>query len=188
MRRSLTRKIKQSTPRTRIAAGVLALALVFAQPTVGSWFLGLPLVLLGEAIRLWGAGYLVKTTNLIVSGPYAYIQHPLYLGTGFITPGLLIMGGAPWWLILAAMAFYIGYYVRRKHRVESGRLSGIYGEQYDQYEALVPLLIPHKPPYRLPDTPEMSWDLHRVSQNSEDGTVYALVAVALYLLIRAVWF
>lgn len=188
MRRSLIRKIKQSSPRTRIAAGALAVALLFVQPTMKFWLLGLPLVVLGEAIRLWGAGYLVKTTNLIVSGPYAYIQHPLYLGTGLITPGLLTMGGAPWWLILGLMAFFIGYYVRRKHRVESGRLSGIYGEQYDKYEAVVPLLIPYKPPYRMPDDPEMSWDLHRVSQNSEDGTVYALVTVALYLLIRAVWF
>lgn len=188
MRRSLIKKVRQASWRTWVATAVVIVLLVLAQPSGVSWVLGLPLVLLGEAVRLWGAGHLVKTDELIVSGPYAYVQHPLYLGTGLIAPGLLIMGGAPWWLWVAAAAFFFGYYMPRKHRIEGGRLRDIYGEAYDAYAAVTPVMIPYRPPYRKEGATPVKWDLDRVSQNSEDGTAYALLAAAAYMLIKALWF
>ncbi len=144
-------------------------------------------MLVGEAIRVWGTGYLVKTDRLILSGPYAYIQHPLYAGTMFILPGLLIMCGLPWWGVLAGLAVFFGYYMRRKHRRESERLRQFYGEQYTAYEASVPLLVPYKGPYRGAGSAEVPWSLERVRQNSEDGTVIGLVLVAIYLYAKAAW-
>ena len=185
MRRSLIRKIRQASWRTLVGSAVVIVALGLARPTLTSLLAGLPLVVVGELIRIWGCGHLVKTSELIVSGPFAYVQHPLYLGTGFIAPGLMIAGGAPWWLTVALMAFYIGYYVRRKHRIESGRLREIYGEKHAAYEAAVPVLLPYRRPYRPAGTQSASWNPQRVSQNSEDGTVYALVAIAIYLFVLA---
>ena len=187
MRRSMIRKIRQASWRTLVGIAVCIGALVLARPTFDFWLCGLPLIIVGESIRLWGAGHLVKTSELIVSGPYAYVQHPLYLGTGFILTGLLIMGRAPWWLAAVVLVFFFGYYIRRKHRIESGRLSRLYGARYDAYEAAVPVLFPNRRPYRLPDSQPASWNLKLVSRNSEDGTVYGLVLVSIYMILKALW-
>ena len=38
---------------------------------------GFVIAALGEAIRFWAAGHLLKTKELITSGPYRYTRNPL---------------------------------------------------------------------------------------------------------------
>ena len=63
--------------------------LVFAYPNIWSLTAGFIIALAGELIRLWGvswAGSETRTTGgvggtyLIVSGPFAHLRNPLYLG------------------------------------------------------------------------------------------------------------
>src|SRR5262245_42939386 len=39
------------------------------------------LILAGVAIRAWAAGTLRKQKSLAISGPYAWVRHPLYVGS-----------------------------------------------------------------------------------------------------------
>ena len=79
-------------------------------------------------MRLWAAGHLVKTRELITSGPYRYSRNPLYLGRLLIFTGLCVMAtrlpyGANWMgACLGGWAIFFGYYLPRKERVEPARL------------------------------------------------------------------
>src|SRR6185503_6872573 len=104
-------------PRNR-ALGVLRLVVVwvvaaglawFGQPDRAEWHAGLALAALGEALRIWAAGYLVKTKQLITGGPYAHVRNPLYLGRLLILTGVAIAARMPWFANLGVLA--IGYVV-----------------------------------------------------------------------------
>ena len=59
--------------------GVGLVLLIWVRPTPAEFSLGLVAVILGAAMRTWGAGHLVKTLRLTVTGPYARMRHPLYV-------------------------------------------------------------------------------------------------------------
>lgn len=44
----------------------------------------------GLLLRGWAAGHLSKNRDLAVSGPYAYMRNPLYVGTLITATGILI--------------------------------------------------------------------------------------------------
>src|SRR5262245_40236752 len=48
-----------------------------ADPFAGG---GVLLILAGLAVRTWAAGTLRKQRELAVTGPYAWVRHPLYCG------------------------------------------------------------------------------------------------------------
>ncbi|MBN2465728.1 hypothetical protein JXD38_08945 [candidate division WOR-3 bacterium] len=86
--------------RWRGVIGVLAFAVVFwlARPTFGSCLLGVPLLVLGLAIRFWASGYIgiegrvreIGARQRIVSGPYRLFRHPLYIGNFLLVVGMLL--------------------------------------------------------------------------------------------------
>lgn len=111
--------------------------------------LGLPFVVLGAAIRSWGAGHLVKNDELTISGPYAHLRHPLYFGTLAVATGFVLMIGG--WLGLALLAivwpWFAIQYFPRKEKSESARLEAIYGEAFRAYRSAVPALWPRLRPW-----------------------------------------
>ena len=53
---------------------------------------GVPLVILGELIRILASGYLEKKgTKLATAGPFAYVRNPLYVGNFFLGLGFVVM-------------------------------------------------------------------------------------------------
>lgn len=166
-------------------------ALVIGRPTPRSAALGLPLILAGVGIRLWAAGHLTKTRELTVSGPYAHVRHPLYLGTLLIGVGFGVFCGplveSP--ALGAGLALFFFYYLPRKERTESARLEAIYGERYRAYRATVPGLLPSLrawSPSSADTAPPERWRLARVRGNSELGPPLA-VALALALVLAIHW-
>src|SRR3954465_13447530 len=74
------------------ACGIAVLLL--AAPTRQSIVFGLPLAAAGELIRIWAAGHLNKSREVTRSGPYRFVAHPLYLGSGLIGAGLAVGSGS----------------------------------------------------------------------------------------------
>jgi protein-S-isoprenylcysteine O-methyltransferase Ste14 len=179
---------------TRLAAlrraCVLALAgvvVAFAQPTPARIAAGgLPLVL-GEALRVWAAGHLVKNDTLVTSGPYRYLRNPLYLGRLSIFTGLCLMCPLPrglhWLVLLAGWLVFFGYYLPRKERVEPARLRALHGEAYERYRREVPSLLPRPTPW--PPAAAGRWSAARALGNREHWMVAALAGIAAWLLWRA---
>lgn len=145
--RSLRRRLK---PRL-LAVYALAVGLLWlAEPTPTALALGGVPIALGEGLRLWATGYLHKNDALTVAGPYAFVRHPLYLGTLLIATGFALMAWRLWASALYGIflvAFAV-YYLPYKNRIESARLEAAYGDSFRRYAAAVPALVPRPTPYR----------------------------------------
>jgi protein-S-isoprenylcysteine O-methyltransferase Ste14/tRNA A-37 threonylcarbamoyl transferase component Bud32 len=171
----------------RVRLGLLyaaALAVVAAsRPTRGWMAVGLVFLVPGEALRWWAAGHLLKSKELVTSGPYAYTQNPLYLGRLLILAGVALMCPAPWhlnWIFLGAgLAGFFGYYMPRKLRVEGARLEERHGDPWRRYRRSVPILFPSI--RRYPEAERRRWSWSRMVRNREYLMVLGLAAVVGYL-------
>src|SRR5207253_703315 len=97
--------------RLRVPSGFL-IVLVFAwlsHPTASSLALGVPVSILGLALRAWAAGCLAKNQQLATGGPYAYTRNPLYIGTLLVALGLTIAARNPYLAVLFALVFVLVY-------------------------------------------------------------------------------
>ncbi len=170
---------------------LVALLIWVARPTAASIAFGMPLILAGAGLRIWGAGHLVKTDQLVVSGPYSHLRHPLYAGTLLLALGFgLASGWAGAGLVaIVFLPAFFGYYFPYKERVESDRLATRFGDDYAVYRAEVSALIPSWRGFSLP--PGWShdvgggWRWERLHDNDELGTVVGVVAGVLLLLFCA---
>lgn len=166
--------------------GLVAL-FAFARPAPWSIALGLPFVIAGEALRIWAAGHLTKSVELVTSGPYAYTRNPLYLGRLAIFTGLCSMAvlphGAQWLVLLAGIALFFGDYLPRKERVEPERLRQIHGDAYVRYRDAVPALFPTA--RRYAGSSGRYWSAARCLGNREPWMVIGLTLAVAWLAWRA---
>jgi protein-S-isoprenylcysteine O-methyltransferase Ste14 len=166
-----------------LVSGLLALA----RPTLPWAIAGTVLVALGEAVRFWASGHLLKTTELITSGPYRYSRNPLYLGRLLIFTGLCMAAALPayanWVVLILGWAVFFGYYLRRKERVEPDRLRRFHGEAYERYFQAVPALFPTPRPYAGGNAG--TWSAKRMLRNREQWMVVALTLISGFLCWRA---
>lgn len=166
---------------------LLAVMVWRAHPTGAGVAVGALFVIAGEAIRFWAAGHLLKTAELVTSGPYRFTRNPLYLGRLLIFTGLAIMAALPYalnWIALGiGYAVFFGYYLPRKERVEPARLAQVHGAAYEKYRHAVPALFPTLHPY--PDAGATGWSSDRMLRNREHWMVIGLTAIVLFLLWRA---
>lgn len=167
-----------------------AAILLLHRPAPESLWAGAPLLLLGAAVRGWGAGHLVKNDDLTLTGPYAYVRHPLYLGTVLIGTGFaIVVGGWVGGAIAAAFwSWFVLRYFPRKESVESARLLERHGERFAAYRAAVPALRPRLRAWRegAAGAPGARWALARYSDNNELGTLLAVAAGWGVFWLRAV--
>ncbi len=166
----------------------LVLALfVFSQVTDASLRAGSVLILLGVALRVWANGYIGdrkvnetkgtgKVGQLMTAGPYAFVRHPLYLGSFLIGAGFcLTMGNL--WVSLAAFAAFAGAYAD-KMRQEDELLRAECGPAWVDYAAAVPQLIPRR--RRYPHR-RGQWSWQGIAASKEWKTV-SWVAVVMILV------
>jgi len=171
-----------------LATFAFVIALVtLADPRAREVAIGFVVAAVGEAVRFWAAGHLLKTQELVTSGPYRYTRNPLYLGRLLILTGLCVMCRLPWhanWLfLLAGLAVFFGYYLPRKERVEPARLLAMHGEAYDRYFKSVPALFPTFRPYAAASN--LGWSSDRMLRNREVWMVAGIVAITYFLLWKA---
>jgi protein-S-isoprenylcysteine O-methyltransferase Ste14 len=168
---------------------------LFVHPEPVAWWVGLVGIVAGALLRGWGAGHLVKGERLTITGPYAWVRHPLYLGTLLVGVGFALMLGG--WLSLAILGIFLLWflldYFPRKERSESSRLEALHGAVFSDYRAAVPALIPRLHAWRPRQSgaricgSELRWSLERYSENNELGALLGLLAGVACFGLRMWW-
>ena len=164
--------------------------LIFAQPTVASLVVGGIIALAGEYLRFWGvswAGSETRTTGdvggtyLIISGPFAYVRNPLYLGNILLYVGIGLMSLAlfPYLQIIALFFFTAQYHFIVLE--EEGYLVDVFSD-YDIYCKHVPRFIPRLTPYKNSLVQQPSFSL-KAGLRSEKRSLQAFVGVAIVIVI-----
>ena len=156
------------------AVGVLVVAL--ARPTAVSLLVGLPLAVVGEAVRLWASGHIEKTRSLATGGPYAHSRNPLYVGSLLMALGVAVAGASPW-VVLAVAAYFLAFYPSVM-REEASFLARKFPEEHAAWSAAVPLFWPRLTPGGPRTT---RFELARVRMNREWRTAAALPLLAALL-------
>jgi len=141
-------------PRFLLAYPLAVWLLLAARTSERRFHLGIGIVLLGALVRVWANGYVghakvnwtqkwrgdPKIGSLITAGPYAFVRHPLYVGTLLIGGGFCLIAGNVWFSF-AALGFFLIVY-RRKMAEEEELLHGEVGTPYLIYQAAVPRWLP----------------------------------------------
>lgn len=127
--------------RLRVPSGFLLVAVFawFSDPTARSLAVGVPVSLVGLALRAWAAGCLAKNRELATGGPYAYTRNPLYIGTLLVAAGLVVAARSGWLGILFAAVFGLVYLPVIQN--EEQHLRRLFPE-YAGYAERVPALWP----------------------------------------------
>ncbi|MFN0166674.1 MAG: methyltransferase family protein [Bryobacteraceae bacterium] len=138
------KRYADAVARLRVPSGFLLVAAFawFAQPTPRSLALGVPVSVLGLALRAWAAGHLAKNRQLATSGPYAFVRNPLYVGTLVVAAGVVIAAREPELAVLFAAVFF-GVYLP-VIELEEQHLRNLFPE-YRDYALRVPALWPRWP-------------------------------------------
>ncbi len=114
--------------------------------------LGALLYFSGIALILWGRQALGKFHNvsssqgvqlfadheLITSGPFAFVRHPMYLGFFLAVLGGLLLYQT-WTLLIFLLCSPV--FVKRAQREEEALISA-FGEEYESYQRRVPAFFP----------------------------------------------
>jgi protein-S-isoprenylcysteine O-methyltransferase Ste14 len=191
-------RLRKITWRLIFVYSLIIAIVVFAQHDEHKhlrwWFwAGFALVAFGEWVRMWAAGHLVKNKVLTVTGPYAYVKNPLYIGTFLCMTGFAIMAkgdpSAVWWqaymnwiLLGLAVLGFVAYYVPYKKKREGSRLHDIFGDDWDHYDRAVPDYFPRLTRYERASNAPWSWAA--TCENSEQWTPLAIAAGTLAILFN----
>jgi len=159
------------------------LLVIFARPQFPGIWIGMVLIFLGEGLRIWAAGHLQKNEVLTVTGPYAYVKNPLYIGSIFITAGFCILGNNIY-LLAAALFMFCFHYIPYKKKVEGDRLKKIFGNRFEDYDEKVPDYLPRWTPY---SNEKVSWQFKCFVENSEEGILLIVLAGIVLVLSRPYW-
>ncbi|HET9137482.1 MAG TPA: isoprenylcysteine carboxylmethyltransferase family protein [Candidatus Kapabacteria bacterium] len=122
------------------------------------WKIGcLVVAFLGEGIRIIAVGSSAPSTSgrntggqladsINTTGIYSVVRHPLYIGNFFVIFGIVLWSGV-WWFVLLVSILYWFYYERIMF-TEEEFLVDKFGEQYIQFAATVPAVIPSFKSYK----------------------------------------
>lgn len=166
---------------------VLAMVLL-ARPEPMTFAIGCAIAAAGIAIRIWGCGHLRKNVEMISSGPFAHVQHPLYLGTFLVALGAMLAAGSPrmpalliWTVIAPAFVLaFFGFYLPKKRRVEGERLAKRFGAAFSEWHAAVPPFVPSLSAYPNADGRRWSWRVFRGNHELEMDVLIAVLFCAVF--------
>ena len=102
--------------------------------------LGLAILARRHLGRNWSGEITIKHEHqLIKTGPYRYLRHPIYTGLLMMYAGLTVATGE-WLGIIGLVVAFVAYW--RKTRLEEATLGGAFGAEYDTYRADTWAIVP----------------------------------------------
>ena len=135
----------------------IALVIIYlSDPSILYFIYGMPLILVGELIRInavSNAGGITRTMNvgapsLCTSGPYSRTRNPLYLGNMIIYLGIVLVAGGENVFILEGVVFlYFTFQYMMIISLEEETLKKLFGDEYISYMENVPRLFPRITPW-----------------------------------------
>ena len=130
----------------------IALIIIYlSNPSILYFIYGMPLILIGEVIRINAVSYaggITRTMNvgapsLCTSGPYSMTRNPLYLGNMIIYLGIVLVAGGKYVVILEGIVFlYFTFQYMMIISLEEETLKKLFGDEYISYMENVPRLFP----------------------------------------------
>ncbi len=151
------------------------------RPAAVAW--SLALVVPGLWLRAYAAGYVKKNRELTVTGPYAHVRNPLYLGSMLIAAGFAL-ALLSWPVALAlAVGFTVIYVpvIASEERFLRAAFPG-----FDEYCRQVPRLIPRLGTARIPGSESalgaFSLSLYIRHREYNAGIGATLLYLSLFLL------
>jgi protein-S-isoprenylcysteine O-methyltransferase Ste14 len=153
------------------AAG--ALVLWFAQPTISTLTAGASIAVVGEGLRIWAAGHLIKAREVTITGPYRWFAHPLYVGSSIVGAGLAL--AARNLVATGIIALYLTVTLTAAIRSEESFLRRTFGDRYDRYRRGSSV------------ADERRFSFARAKANHEDRALVGLLVAVLLLALKATY-
>ncbi|OFZ32344.1 MAG: hypothetical protein A3D92_22995 [Bacteroidetes bacterium RIFCSPHIGHO2_02_FULL_44_7] len=172
--------------KIRMYAAWLSLIIVIwaTKSTDFGFLLGIPVMVAGEALRIWSHGYIVKSRRLATHGPYGYVRNPLYIGNFLIGLGFCVILWNPIVVCVYTIGFFLAYTITVKD--EELRLFEYFGEEYRRYSSEVRRFVPKLKRYQDKNTE--TFVSARIWNHGEHITLVALLFMVLVLYLRQEWF
>ena len=176
---AITGWFKFKKMRLLLAWGSIPILLLCSNMSDQTFRWGTVLLIVGESIRFWALGFVEKKgRKLAMSGPYAFVRNPLYVGNFFLGLGVAVIVGN--WIILALfLAGFLGIYAGTI-RGEEKDLRELFGKPYEDYCQNVPSFLPRLTAYAAPEKDSFLWS--RIIKHHEYVTVGGIVLML--MLIR----
>jgi protein-S-isoprenylcysteine O-methyltransferase Ste14 len=179
-----------------VAAAILTLPAGPASPSTLLVASGVAVSTAGEALRVWGVhhiGAISRTRSdrlgpLVLTGPFARVRNPLYIGNVLLWAGFALAARVVW--LAPAIVVFLGLEYHAIVRWEERLLEARLGAAYRAYAARVPRWMPVLISRGAADAMSgtglrrdaFSW---RETLFSERGTFVAIVCGYLLLWIKA---
>ncbi len=118
--------------------------------SAGSWLqpLGALFAVIGIAFAVWARYYLgqnwgmpmsvKESPDLVTTGPYTYVRHPIYTGVLLALLGSALVSNAWWLFVFIAGAAYFTYSATREEKL----MMETFPDTYPAYKARTKMLIP----------------------------------------------
>lgn len=164
--------------RQLLALLYVAIVAIFGYATPLTFYLALPLILLGIAVRLWASGYIMKNKQLATDGPYGMVRHPLYTGNVLILVGFCIATQLWWGYVLLAVLLALFY--PATIRYEDSKLHKIFGEEWQDWSSKTPALFPR----RFDFASENKWSFTKSLRKNGEPLIIAYLIIWLWVLFE----
>lgn len=166
---AITAHVQNISGRLRITRRGLAEVLIvvgafaLGEPTPLSLLIGGIICLIGEVLRVTVAGYGRSVGEIVLSGPYRFVRHPYFLGTGLMFIGIAVASRSA---VITCLTIVLMVLSHRKYaRRDEDQLKKGLGPDYGMYVATVPAIVPR------------IWPIHRKTTDSERPKFSAGIAL-----------
>lgn len=171
-------RVAEALARRRVTLGFVVGALVFwlAQPNMKTLVTGVPVAIMGEALRVWASGHLNKSREVTSSGPYRWLAHPLYVGSSMMGLGLAIAAGSA--LAALLVGLYLAATVTAAIKREEAFLRRTFADRYDRYRRGERASAPER---------DRRFSFSQALANREHRAIAGLAIAVLLLVLKATY-